>query len=36
MTDDARQALQKVLDFCNAKWTEADQRRPGPGRRPIR
>jgi hypothetical protein len=25
MTEDRRQALQQVLDFCNAKWTDADK-----------
>jgi hypothetical protein len=25
MADDVRQALQKVLDHCNEKWTDADK-----------
>ena len=29
MTDDVRQALQKVLDFFNEKWTEADKTSAG-------
>ena len=29
MTGDGRQALRQVLDFCNQKWTEADQASAG-------
>jgi hypothetical protein len=29
MTDDARAALQRVLDHCSRKWLEADQAAAG-------
>ena len=29
MTDDTRQLLQQILDYCNKKWAEADQASAG-------